>query len=62
MKVPPAEVPRKFGGFWTNFTAFSLVVMLRNTWFDSGYIFFVSLWMALQEFQIFLRDWVDSRS
>ena len=33
---------------------------LRNTWFDSGYIFFISLWMALEEFQVFLRGWVDS--
>ena len=48
------------GGFWTNFTAFSVVVLLRNTLFDSGYIFFVSFWMALEEFPIFPRGWVDS--
>ena len=28
--------------------------------FDSGYIFFISLWMALEEFPIFLRGLVDS--
>ena len=34
-----------------------------NVWFDSGYIFFISLWMALEEFgriHIFLRGLVDS--
>ena len=40
-----------------------VVLVLRDAcaaWFDSGYIFFVSFWMALEEFQIFLRGWVDS--
>ena len=31
-----------------------------NIWFDSGYIFFIGLWMALEEFHIFLRGLVDS--
>ena len=32
--------------------------MFRNTWFVSGYMFFVSFWMALEEFPIFPRGWV----
>ena len=55
-----AEVTRQSWSLLDNFLCIFRRGMSRNTWFDCGCIFFVSLWMALEEFLIFLRGLLDS--
>ena len=52
-----AEVKRQSWRLSDDFTIFSVDAMWCNFWFDSGYIFFISLWMALEEFHIFYVVW-----
>ena len=45
---------------WTISQYFPSWSFLSTFWFDSGYLFFISLWMALEEFHIVPRGLVDS--
>ena len=60
LTVPLAEVARQSWRVFVRFHSIFRSGQSCNIWFDRGYIFFISLWMALEEFHIFLRGLVDS--